>query len=102
VTIVSEGHQNEDRIVQAASVCGGSFWGEGRHLRRFVHQLLHKDLPKQYATFIGTRSILTHTYDRVERMIPPDQVYTILGQDHLRHSEVQRQIAGQNSFISRN
>jgi mannose-1-phosphate guanylyltransferase len=78
------------RPVRSAIVLAG---GEGKHLRRFVHHMMHTDLPKQYAAIIGTRSMLTHTYDRVERLIPDDRVYTVLGQDHLRYNEVQQQIA---------
>jgi mannose-1-phosphate guanylyltransferase len=79
-----------DRPVRSAVVLAG---GEGKHLRRFVHHMMRTDLPKQYAAFIGTRSMLTHTYDRIEQLIPEDRVYTVLGQDHLRYNEVQQQIA---------
>ena len=78
------------RTDRSAVVLSG---GEGRHLRRFVHQFLHQDLPKQYVAFIGTRSMLTHTYDRAERLVQSDRIYTVLGHNHLRHDAVQKQVA---------
>jgi mannose-1-phosphate guanylyltransferase len=80
---------NFQRPLRAAVILAG---GEGRHLRSFIRALRHKDIPKQYATIIGTRSMLTHTYDRVERLIPEDRVYTVLNSDHLRYPEAKNQI----------
>lgn len=68
--------------------------GEGTRLRSFVLQLKGKSLPKQYVNFIGSRSMLEHTFQRAEKMIPSDRLFTVVSRDHLAHSEVRRQLAG--------
>ena len=66
--------------------------GEGKRLRPFVH-LLRKDLlPKQYVNFIGSRSMLEHTLNRAERLIPSERLFTVINEAHLGFPEVQRQI----------
>jgi mannose-1-phosphate guanylyltransferase len=66
--------------------------GEGKRLRPFVH-LLRKDLlPKQYVNFIGSRSMLEHTLNRAERLIPSERLFTVINEAHLSLPEVQRQI----------
>jgi len=44
--------------------------GEGNRLKHFIYQLRGSPVPKQYINFIGTRSMLEHTLDRAERLIP--------------------------------
>ena len=66
--------------------------GEGKRLRPFVH-LLRKDLlPKQYVNFIGSRSMLEHTLNRAERLIPSERLSTVINEAHLGFPDVQRQI----------
>jgi len=75
------------------------FWGlvlaggEGKRLEAYVRQLPGESLPKQYMTFIGTRSMLEHTFDRAERVIPRQRVLTIVSKHHLDWSGVGRQLA---------
>ena len=66
--------------------------GEGQRLQRFVLQLKGQKLPKQYVNFIGTRSMLEHTFHRAEKLIPPTRLFTVVSQDHLRLSEAKRQL----------
>lgn len=66
--------------------------GEGKRLKRFVYQLCQTQAPKQYINFIGTRSMLEHTFDRAERLIPRERLFTIAGQDHLQYREARRQL----------
>jgi mannose-1-phosphate guanylyltransferase len=68
--------------------------GDGKRLRPFVHKLLGFELPKQYVSFTGNRSMLEHTFDRAEQLIPPECLYTVVARDHLRHPEVRRQLSG--------
>jgi mannose-1-phosphate guanylyltransferase len=68
--------------------------GEGTRLRPFVRQLRGDDLPKQYVRFIGTRSLLEHTLSRAELLIPPERLFTVIGQAHLDFPEVERQLSG--------
>src|SRR5262245_14422708 len=66
--------------------------GEGRRLP-FVHRLQRETLPKQYINFIGARSMLGHTLDRAEKLIPKHLIFTVVGRNHLDHREVQRQLS---------
>jgi mannose-1-phosphate guanylyltransferase len=67
--------------------------GEGRRLRPFIH-LLRKDLlPKQYVNFIGSRSMLEHTVDRAEKLIPSERLFTVINQAHLSFPKVRQQLS---------
>jgi len=66
--------------------------GDGTRLRSYVRSLRGRSLPKQYVAFIGTRSMLEHTYARVERTLPPLRIFTVVGRGHLRHAEARRQL----------
>jgi mannose-1-phosphate guanylyltransferase len=66
--------------------------GDGKRLQPFIRRMLGVNLPKQYVCFMGTRSMLEHTLDRAERLIPRERIFTVVARDHLRHLEVQRQI----------
>jgi mannose-1-phosphate guanylyltransferase len=66
--------------------------GNGKRLQPFVRRMLGVNLPKQYVCFMGTRSMLEHTFNRAERVIPRERIFTVVARDHLRHLEVQRQI----------
>lgn len=66
--------------------------GEGLRLQPFIRRLRGKDLPKQYVNFTGRRSMLEHTIHRAEKLIPSHRLFTVVGQDHLRHPEVDRQL----------
>jgi mannose-1-phosphate guanylyltransferase len=67
--------------------------GEGKRLEDYVRQLRGKSLHKQYVNFIGTRSMLEHTLDRAERLIPRQKILTIVSEHHLGTAEVRRQLA---------
>jgi mannose-1-phosphate guanylyltransferase len=68
--------------------------GDGRRLQPFIRRLAGYDLPKQYMRFIGTRSMLEHTWGRAEGLIPKERLLTIVARDHLSHGEVRRQVGG--------
>jgi mannose-1-phosphate guanylyltransferase len=84
---------NRSNLVSSNPLCGIVLaGGEGKRLRSFVH-LLRKDLlPKQYVNFIGSRSMLEHTLNRAERLIPSERLFTVINEAHLSFPEVQRQI----------
>lgn len=77
----------------------GALWGlvlaagDGKRLQSYILNTHGVDLPKQYVTFVGRRSMLEHTFDRAEQLIAPKRILTIVGQHHLRHGEVRRQLA---------
>ncbi len=66
--------------------------GDGRRLQPFISRFLGYNLPKQYMSFIGSRSMLEHTYNRAERLIPSERIFTVVANEHLAHLAVQRQI----------
>jgi mannose-1-phosphate guanylyltransferase len=66
--------------------------GEGQRLQPLIRRLRGDSLPKQYVNFTGTRSMLEHTYRRVERVIPRERVFTVINQTHLSYPDVNRQL----------
>ncbi|MCI0408647.1 MAG: NTP transferase domain-containing protein [Acidobacteria bacterium] len=66
--------------------------GDGLRLRPLVERLRGKALPKQYVSFVGTRSMLEHTLSRAEKLIPAQRLFTVVARNHLRHPEARRQL----------
>lgn len=58
--------------------------GEGRRMQSFIRTWLGEERPKQYCTFVGRRSMLSHTWDRARAIARPAHVVTILGRGHRR------------------
>ena len=56
--------------------------GEGQRMKPFIEQWLGRHLPKQYCTFVGTRSMLEHTWDRADRLTSTRQKLTVVSQSH--------------------
>lgn len=67
--------------------------GDGKRLQGFVRRLRGKDLPKQYVNFIGTRSMLEHTFSRAQKVVFPDHLFTVVNREHLKHHEVWEQLS---------
>jgi mannose-1-phosphate guanylyltransferase len=86
-------------MVAPTRLSRGDLWGlvlaggEGRRIEGYVRQLRGKSLPKQYVNFIGTRSMLQHTWDRAERLAPRRKILTIVTEHHLLSPDVCRQLA---------
>lgn len=59
--------------------------GEGERLRPFVQQWLGRHKPKQYCTFIGTRSMFQHTLDRADQLSAPHRRVTVIASGHGRY-----------------
>lgn len=56
--------------------------GEGTRMRPLIERWLGTFRPKQYCTFVGTRSMLQHTLDRATSLTEPDNVVTVIGNGH--------------------
>jgi mannose-1-phosphate guanylyltransferase len=67
--------------------------GEGRRLQSYVQQLKGEELPKQYVNFVGRRSMLEHTFHRAEKLIPAEQIFTVVSRQHLAYAEARRQLS---------
>lgn len=80
----------EENNLRSAVVLAG---GDGRRLETFVRRLRGDTLPKQYVTLYGAHSLLDRTFTRVERLIPPDRIMTVVSREHLRYDDACRQLA---------
>ncbi len=58
--------------------------GNGERLQPAIHQWFGHHKPKQYCTFVGTRSMLQHTIDRADRLSAPERRITVIAQAHQR------------------
>jgi mannose-1-phosphate guanylyltransferase len=67
--------------------------GDGKRLQDYIRIARGEDLPKQYVNFVGRRSMLEHTFDRVERLISARQIVTVVSKQHLRHGAVRDQLS---------
>ncbi|GJL50990.1 MAG: hypothetical protein NPIRA01_22170 [Nitrospirales bacterium] len=56
--------------------------GNGTRMQPMIQRWLGKPLPKQYCTFVGTRSMFQHTVDRAVRLTKPEQTYTVVAKSH--------------------
>lgn len=60
--------------------------GEGERVQPLVRRWLGRPKPKQYCTFVGTRSLLQHTLDRADRLTAADQKVIVIGRSHARQA----------------
>lgn len=56
--------------------------GEGTRIRPFLQQLCGGKGLKQFSTVTGQRSMIRHTLDRVQRLIPPERILIVVTSDH--------------------
>jgi mannose-1-phosphate guanylyltransferase len=59
--------------------------GEGKRLQEFIRKRYGTERPKQYSAIIGKRSMLRHTLDRVEKIIPPKQLHIVVSRKHRKY-----------------
>lgn len=65
--------------------------GNGERLRPAIHQWFGHEYPKQFCTFVGTRSMLQHTIDRADRVTDPERRMTVVSQAHRHLARAQMQ-----------
>jgi mannose-1-phosphate guanylyltransferase len=56
--------------------------GEGKRLQDYIRKRYGVERPKQYSAIIGKRSMLRHTLDRVEKIIPVRQLQIVVNRKH--------------------
>lgn len=66
--------------------------GEGQRMRPMVQRWLGRHRPKQYCTFVGTRSMFQHTLDRAAKLTEPERIMAVVGRHHAR--DVMAQVSG--------
>ncbi len=59
--------------------------GEGKRTRPFIRRWLGRPRPKQYCAFVGTRSMLQHTVDRADKLVPSARRVIVTKQAHARN-----------------
>ena len=64
--------------------------GEGERLKPFVLRWLGHHRPKQYCTFVGTRSMFEHTLDRATLIASPKRTVVVAARHHRHEMPDQR------------
>lgn len=76
----------------------GNLWsvvlagGDGVRTKEFIRSWLGYEKPKQYCTFVGSRSMFQHTLDRAARLTPWERVVVVAAHHH--QHEVWSQLDG--------
>jgi len=56
--------------------------GEGERVRPLIERWLGRHKPKQYCTFVGSRSMFQHTVDRATRLTPSKRTVAVVARGH--------------------
>jgi len=56
--------------------------GEGMRLQDYVQRRFGRRIPKQYCCLLGSRSMLQHTLDRMNKLTPASRTITVIGTHH--------------------
>ena len=56
--------------------------GDGVRLTEYVQRRFGQRIPKQYCALLGTRSMLEHTLDRLNKITPASRTLTVIGTHH--------------------
>lgn len=79
---------SQKSLPKAVPLNSGSLWslvlagGDGERLRAFTEQWFGAYRPKQYCAFMGTQSMIQHTWKRAKAICPAQRVVTIMDQSH--------------------
>lgn len=68
--------------------------GEGERMRPLIQRWLGCHKPKQYCTFVGSRSMFQHTVDRATGLTPPARTVAVVARGH--RPDVQSQLTQQS------
>ncbi len=60
--------------------------GEGNRLKDLVKKQYGYHRPKQFCTFIGTRSLIRHTLDRALKIIPQEHLFTVITKHQYKYA----------------
>ena len=78
--------------------------GEGTRMQPLVQRWLGCHRPKQYCTFVGSRSMFQHTVDRAAMVTDPGRIVAVVGREHRREilTQLQGRTVGQVIYQPRN
>ena len=68
--------------------------GEGERVKPLVQRWLGRPRPKQYCTFVGTRSMFQHTVDRATQLSSADRAVVVAARHH--RPDVESQLRGRS------
>lgn len=77
-------HKNKSQVIKE------NLWGillaggQGNRLRSLVENLYGYHRPKQYCTFVGSRSLIRHTIDRAQPLIPSNRLLSVVTRNHVK------------------
>src|ERR1041384_173135 len=63
--------------------------GEGERVQSFPRRVVADVRPKQFCAITGRHSMLRHTLDRAQVLIPPQRTLTIITHHHMRYAQEQ-------------
>lgn len=92
-TSASEPVENDSPALDWTLALAG---GEGVRLAEYVERRFGRRIPKQYCRLLGTRSMLEHTLERLNKLTPPSRTLTIIG---TTHGEYAYQLAGKSDHV---
>jgi mannose-1-phosphate guanylyltransferase len=72
--------------------------GDGVRLSKYVARRFGRHIPKQYCCLLGTRSMLQHTLERLNKITPASRTLTVIG---THHQDYAHQMAGQCDHVVR-
>ncbi|RMH04448.1 MAG: hypothetical protein D6704_11050 [Nitrospirae bacterium] len=76
--------------------------GEGTRMHPLITSWIGIPLPKQYCTFLGTRSLLQHTWDRADQVSAPPHKITVVAAHHYAFLGPESPLRGQILFQPKN
>lgn len=71
--------------------------GDGLRLAEYVQRRFGKLIPKQYCRLLGSRSMLEHTLERMNKVTPASRTLTVIGTHH--QSLAMPQLAGKSDHV---
>ena len=72
--------------------------GDGARLAEYVTRRFGRRIPKQYCNLLGTRSMVEHTLERLNRITPPSRTLSVIG---TAHGDYAYQLAGKSDHVVR-
>jgi mannose-1-phosphate guanylyltransferase len=92
-TSASEPVENDSPALDWTLALAG---GEGVRLAEYVERRFGRRIPKQYCRLLGTRSMLEHTLERLNKLTPPSRTLTVIG---TTHGEYAGQLTGKSDHV---
>ena len=63
--------------------------GDGVRMREYLKTGRGMDCPKQYANILGTRSMLRHTIERAQLMVPSQRMRIVVNSQHIKYVDAE-------------